>query len=130
MSHEKQFTLYTVVFGSNGWSLRRGDLNKLEHKEPEFTQYNPNARAPTLIDHSHKDFVIWWNELGIELYVANYHGFNCEQDFPGVYRGHQSDHRWASLIRLIWEPRRCYMELCNIPFIRTALRLREKLLLA
>ena len=35
------------------------DVNKMEQKEPRFTKYNPNGRAPALIDHHNNDFVIW-----------------------------------------------------------------------
>ena len=46
------------------------DFNKLEQKAPEYTQYNPNGRIPTLIDHANGDFTIW--ESGaIILYLAD-----------------------------------------------------------
>ena len=35
------------------------DFNKLEQKAPEYTQYNPNGRIPTLIDHKNNDFTVW-----------------------------------------------------------------------
>lgn len=36
------------------------DFGKQEQKGPEYTKYNPNGRIPTLIDHSNKDFAIWY----------------------------------------------------------------------
>ena len=35
------------------------DFQKNEHKAPAHTQYNPNGRIPTLIDHHAGDFVLW-----------------------------------------------------------------------
>lgn len=35
------------------------DFQKGEHKAPEHTQYNPNGRIPSLIDHKNNNFAIW-----------------------------------------------------------------------
>lgn len=35
------------------------DFSKQEQKSAEHTQYNPNGRIPTLIDHGNGDFVVW-----------------------------------------------------------------------
>ena len=35
------------------------DLSTREQKKPEYTKYNPNGQAPTLIDHSNGDHVVW-----------------------------------------------------------------------
>ena len=36
------------------------DFQKGEHKAPEHTQYNPNGRIPSLIDHKNNNFTIWF----------------------------------------------------------------------
>ena len=36
------------------------DISKGEQKEAKHTQYNPNGRIPTLIDHKNGDFVLWY----------------------------------------------------------------------
>lgn len=41
------------------------DIRAGEHKAPAYTQYNPNGRAPTLIDHYNNDFVIWYVDHGL-----------------------------------------------------------------
>ncbi|KAH9921024.1 thioredoxin-like protein [Fomitopsis serialis] len=82
MSHGKQFTLYTHKGGPNGWKVafvlsELGltyesvylDFNKGEQKAPEYTQYNPNGRIPTLIDHKNNDFTIWESNA-IIVYLA------------------------------------------------------------
>lgn len=44
------------------------DFGKNEHKDPKHTQYNPNGRIPTLIDHKNNDFVIWYAcQLSVHL---------------------------------------------------------------
>ncbi|TFK90921.1 glutathione S-transferase C-terminal-like protein [Polyporus arcularius HHB13444] len=83
MSHGKQFTLYTHKSGPNGWKVafvleELGlsyhsiyiDFIKQEHRAPEHTQYNPNGRIPTLIDHHNGDFVIWESNA-ILLYLVD-----------------------------------------------------------
>ncbi|TFK90922.1 glutathione S-transferase C-terminal-like protein [Polyporus arcularius HHB13444] len=82
MSHGKQFTFYTHSSGPNGWKVafvleELGlsyhsvylDFGKKEQKGPEHTQYNPNGRIPTLIDHHNGDFVIWESNA-IYLYLV------------------------------------------------------------
>ena len=46
------------------------EFQKGEHKAPEHTQYNPNGRIPTLIDHTNGDFVIWESNA-ILLYLTD-----------------------------------------------------------
>ncbi|KIP09022.1 hypothetical protein PHLGIDRAFT_126617 [Phlebiopsis gigantea 11061_1 CR5-6] len=224
MSHGKQFTLYSIVFGPNGWKVEMVlrelglafetiflDPGKNEIKAPEFTKYNPNGRIPALIDHLNDDFVVWesnaiiyyliekydtehkisaetledkviqqqwlyfqasgqgpyfgqcgwftivappeqrnpvaaerykkeilrvfgvldgvlatrkwlmgdkftvadisfvmWNEIGIKGFVADYNGFNCEKDFPNLYRWHT--------------------EMCKMPSVGDTLGMRKSLL--
>ncbi|KAI0731036.1 glutathione S-transferase C-terminal-like protein [Earliella scabrosa] len=85
MSHGKQFTLYTHGSGPNGWkaafvleelglSYEPVYLNfdKGEHKVPPHTQYNPNGRIPTLIDHHNGDFAIWESNAIILYLVDKY----------------------------------------------------------
>ncbi|KAH9910405.1 glutathione S-transferase C-terminal-like protein [Epithele typhae] len=83
MSHGKQFTLYSHKMGPNGWKVAMVleelgltyesiylDFFKGEQKAPAYTQYNPNGRTPTLIDHHNGDLTIW--ESGaIILYLAD-----------------------------------------------------------
>lgn len=35
------------------------NFKNLEQKDPTHTQYNPNGRIPTLIDHWNNDFIVW-----------------------------------------------------------------------
>lgn len=35
------------------------EFGKGEHRAPEHTQYNPNGRIPTIIDHGNNDYVVW-----------------------------------------------------------------------
>lgn len=35
------------------------DFTKDEHRAPEHTQFNPNGRIPTLVDHKNNDFAVW-----------------------------------------------------------------------
>ncbi|RPD63378.1 glutathione S-transferase C-terminal-like protein [Lentinus tigrinus ALCF2SS1-6] len=85
MSHDQQFTLYTHARGPNGWKVafvleELGlsyhsiylDFDKKEQKAPEHTQYNPNGRIPTLIDHHNGDFVIWESNAIILYLVDKY----------------------------------------------------------
>ncbi|KAI0731869.1 thioredoxin-like protein [Fomitopsis betulina] len=82
MSHGKQFTLFTHVFGPNGWKVtfvleelglsyesKYLDFGKQEQKSAEYTQYNPNGRIPALIDHGNNDFVVWESNA-IMLYLV------------------------------------------------------------
>ena len=41
------------------YETRYLDFGKNEQKSADHTQYNPNGRIPTLIDHKNNDFVIW-----------------------------------------------------------------------
>ncbi|TFY55535.1 hypothetical protein EVJ58_g8183 [Rhodofomes roseus] len=85
MSHGKQFTLYTHGSGPNGWKVAYVltelgltyesvylDFGKLEQKSPEYTQYNPNGRIPTVIDHKNNDFTIWESNAIITYLVEKY----------------------------------------------------------
>ncbi|TCD68744.1 Glutathione S-transferase 2 [Steccherinum ochraceum] len=79
MSHSKQFTLFSHKTGPNGWKVvfvlntlgleyETVYLNFEEVKQPAHTQYNPNGRIPTLIDHANGDLVIW-ESCAIILYL-------------------------------------------------------------
>ena len=46
------------------------DFQKGEQKAPEHTQYNPNGRIPTLIDHTNGDFAVWESNA-ILLYLVD-----------------------------------------------------------
>jgi len=83
MSHGKQFTLFSHKGGPNGWKVafvleelglsyetKYLDFQKGEHKDPSFTQYNPNGRIPALIDHHNDDFTIWESNA-ISLYIVD-----------------------------------------------------------
>ncbi|TFK47695.1 glutathione S-transferase [Heliocybe sulcata] len=83
MSHGKQFTLFTHKGGPNGWKVafflsELGltyesiylDFNTLEQKSPPHTNYNPNGRIPTIIDHKNNDFVLWESNA-ILTYLAD-----------------------------------------------------------
>ena len=48
------------------------DFNNKEQKAQEHTQYNPNGRIPTLIDHSNGDFVIWESDAIMFYLVDRY----------------------------------------------------------
>lgn len=85
MSHGKQFTLFTHRAGPNGWKVvfvleELGltyesvylDIDKGEQKEPKHTQYNPNGRIPTLIDHKNGDFVLWESNAIIQYLSDKY----------------------------------------------------------
>jgi glutathione S-transferase len=79
-----QFTLY-VHQGPNPWkvvlileemklSYRTIPVNTrtLEHKQPSYTNLNPNGRMPTLVDHSNGDFVIWESGAIILYLIEKY----------------------------------------------------------
>ncbi|KAI0702243.1 thioredoxin-like protein [Earliella scabrosa] len=83
MSHGKQFTLFTHIGGPNGWKAafileELGlsyesvflDFGKGEQKASSHTQYNPNGRIPTLIDHANGDFAVWESNA-IMLYLVD-----------------------------------------------------------
>jgi len=83
MSHGKQFTLFSHVGGPNGWKVafvleelglsyetKYLNFQKGEHKDSEFTKYNPNGRIPAIIDHHNNDFVIWESNA-ILLYLVD-----------------------------------------------------------
>ncbi|OBZ71376.1 Glutathione S-transferase 2 [Grifola frondosa] len=85
MSAGKQFTLYTHKTGPNGWKVaivleELGltyesiylEFEKGEHKKPAYTQYNPNGRTPTLIDHNNNDLVIWESDAILMYLAAKY----------------------------------------------------------
>ncbi|CCL99555.1 uncharacterized protein FIBRA_01573 [Fibroporia radiculosa] len=85
MSHGKQFTLYSHVFGTNGWKVafvlnELGltyetiylDFNNKEQKAPGHVKYNPNGRIPTLIDHGNNDLVVWESNAIIIYLVEKY----------------------------------------------------------
>lgn len=36
------------------------DFGKQEQKGPEHTNFNPNGRIPTLVDHGNNDYDIWY----------------------------------------------------------------------
>ena len=46
------------------------DFSKGEQKAPTHTQYNPNGRIPTLIDHQNGDYAIWESDA-ILLYLVD-----------------------------------------------------------
>ena len=46
------------------------DLLKQEQKGAEHTQFNPNGRIPTLIDHTNGDFAVWESNA-ILLYLVD-----------------------------------------------------------
>lgn len=48
------------------------DFQKGEHKAPEHTQYNPNGRIPSLIDHKNNNFAIWESCAIIKYLVDKY----------------------------------------------------------
>ena len=48
------------------------DFQKGEQKAPEHTQYNPNGRIPTLIDHHNGDFAIWQSDAILLYLVERY----------------------------------------------------------
>ena len=93
LTHGKQFTLFTHM-GPNPWKitfllheLGLGDqyhgilLEGDEVREPRFTKYNPNGRAPALIDHANNDFAIWESGAIMEYIVQKYdteHKFSFE----------------------------------------------------
>lgn len=77
-----QFTLYSDPLGPNGWKVttlleelglsyetKFLDFEAQQQKSPEYTQFNPNGRVPTLIDHGNQDFVIWESNA-IMLYLV------------------------------------------------------------
>ncbi|KAH9833867.1 glutathione S-transferase [Rhodofomes roseus] len=75
MSHGEHFTLFTDVRGPNGWKVAEPkylDFSKQEQKSPEHTQYNPNGRIPTLIDHANNDFVVWESNAILLYLVEKY----------------------------------------------------------
>ncbi|KAI0698195.1 thioredoxin-like protein [Cerioporus squamosus] len=99
MSHGKQFTFYTHPSGPNGWKVafvleELGlsyhsvylDFGKKEQKGSEHTQYNPNGRIPTLIDHHNGDFVIWESNA-ILLYLVDKYDKEHKASGQGPYYG-------------------------------------------
>jgi len=85
MSHDKQFTIWAHASGPNPWKVkmifeelglsyepRFADMQKGEHKSPEYLKLNPNGRLPTIIDHKNGDFVLWETGAIIEYLIAKY----------------------------------------------------------
>ncbi|GJE97545.1 glutathione S-transferase [Phanerochaete sordida] len=85
MSHGKQFTLYTHKRGPNGWKVAivleelgltyesiYFDFKQGEHKASEHTNYNPNGRIPTIIDHANADYVLWESDAILYYLVEHY----------------------------------------------------------
>ena len=48
------------------------DFSKGEQKALEHTQYNPNGRIPTLVDHQNGDFTIWESDAILFYLVERY----------------------------------------------------------
>jgi glutathione S-transferase len=48
------------------------DFGKQEHKTEEYRKLNPNGRAPTLVDHSNNDAVIWESNAILKYIVERY----------------------------------------------------------
>jgi len=85
LSDERQFTLFTHKSGPNGWKVafvleelgltyesKYLDFQAGEHKASEHTQYNPNGRIPSLVDHHNNDFAIWESNAIILYLVEKY----------------------------------------------------------
>ncbi|EPT00878.1 hypothetical protein FOMPIDRAFT_85983 [Fomitopsis schrenkii] len=85
MSHGKQFTLYTPFVAPNGWKVafvlaelgldyepKYLDFGKQEQKGPEHTNFNPNGRIPTLVDHGNNDYDIWESNAIMQYLVEKY----------------------------------------------------------
>ncbi|EIW59525.1 glutathione S-transferase C-terminal-like protein [Trametes versicolor FP-101664 SS1] len=85
MSQQHHFTLYTHKTAPNGWKVaivleELGldyhsiyiDFTKDEHRAPEHTQFNPNGRIPTLVDHKNNDFAVWESNAIITYLVDKY----------------------------------------------------------
>ncbi|GJE90965.1 glutathione S-transferase family protein [Phanerochaete sordida] len=97
MSHGKQFTLWTHKTSPHGWKIvfvleefgftwepKWIDINKNEQKDPAFTKYNPNGRAPALIDHTNNDFTIWESNAILQYLVDKYDKARTISIAPGT----------------------------------------------
>jgi glutathione S-transferase len=78
-------TLYSHAGGPNGWKVaivleelglqyetKYMNFNVGEHKQQDYTQYNPNGRIPTIIDHDNGDFVLWESNTIIKYLCETY----------------------------------------------------------
>jgi len=78
-------TLYSHKQGPNGWKVvivlealglkyetKYLDFSKNEQKDPSHTQFNPNGRIPTIIDHDNDDFALWESNAIIKYLVDRY----------------------------------------------------------
>lgn len=85
MSNGKQFTLYSILGGSNGAKVaylleELGltydtiflDYRKDEQKSSEHIKLNPNGRIPTIIDHKNSDFSLWESNAILQYLVDQY----------------------------------------------------------
>ncbi|OSD08171.1 glutathione transferase Ure2p class [Trametes coccinea BRFM310] len=85
MSDSKPLTLYGSIAAINPikvgivlqelgleYDVVPTNIQKGEHKQPEFLKLNPNGRVPALVDHSNGDFTIWESDAIIMYIVDKY----------------------------------------------------------